>query len=796
MSAVSWGSRTKLKQLDGGVDAATSEHIHTTDLDKTVPFPVPALMAEPTTDLAIPSITPSADFPNTLVQEQSSEPVAPQMSPLSHVTEAELRRDDRSSSLSDIEDRPVVETVESALMTASTISEADDTEAETERLEESPQKLRKHENVVFTATQKITGDTQATSDGSPSDKTRSIESNAHASGSMPDLVHSDPEDDPMDQTSDISSLEDTAEEGSTAASPLSASGRKRKRSRSKTLNRSDSAIVKSLKQAAEHLASNMIEDNNHPDVPELAASMKEEAAEDHTYDDDEDEVSVVGGEDANDLLRPTLYSSQKSHRMDNATDEDGPRAVDSRAVSPGMEDIDVDGDAADSGGEDADLDDVAQGMGTEATVRNEEEVLKKKAALDSLGAIEKQFATLRDRLYEDRINHFNEELLMLNQPKATHPEYLAMVECIDKRREEKIMQANTRLRYKLETLQRKSIAERAIAHSQYMQTIREARDTILEQANKEWYQIQRERRTCDEDESLFLYQFTTRRSQQISRQAAYNTEVSILSGVAKYKGFPAAPVITPAKPIEIEEDLRKMGSNSQSGPARMTASLSNMSRQRPAAEEQFLEQTPWANPHHPVHHQLLSAAQRQNSLHSRPLSPFTTPAPPRRVIDTSAINGSASTITALQSAQNSSVAPTPASGEHRLVNAQESGTVQREDKTTKTPSKHNDYDAQESLAATSAARLTLENDNTLFPLLPEESTSHPEESQYASSPPSKARPISTGLGARSGPQPFGSNGGNADQHLESPVERNLFAAYQPQIVRQVSVSAGAEHGSA
>ncbi|MCJ1397385.1 hypothetical protein MMC11_000578 [Xylographa trunciseda] len=749
-------------------------------------------MAVSTTGLDLPSIASGNELLDTLVSEQSSDPVAPQMSPLSHVTEVEIHRDDVSSSLSDIEDRHVAEAVEDAAMTTSTISEADDTEAETERLEESPHKLRKHENVVFTTTQKTIGDTHITRDGSPSQKPRSIESNPHASGSMPDLVHSDPEDDLMDQTSEISSLEDTAGEVSRAESPLSASGRKRKRLSPKTTKRSESAIVKSLKQAAEHLASNMIQDNNRTDLLELAPNMKEEAAEDHTYDDDEDELSVAGGDDANDLLRPTLYSTQKSHRTDKNTDEHGSRVVDSRAVTPGMDDID--GDGADSGGEDADLDDVAQGMGTDATARNEEEVLKKKAALDSLGTIEKQFATLRDRLYEDRINHFNEELLMLNQPKASHPEYLAMVECIDKRREEKIMQANTRLRYKLETLQRKSIAERAIAHSQYMQTIRETRDMILEQANKEWYQIQRERRTYDEDDSLFLYQFTTRRSQQISRQAAYNTEVSILSGIAKYKGFPAAPVITPAKANEIEDDLRKMGIQniSQSGPARIGTSLSTISRQRPAAEEQFLEQTPWANPHHPVHLQLLSAAQRQSSLHSRPLSPFVTPAPPRRVIDTSAINGSASTIAALQSAQNSSVAPTPASGEHHLVNAQESSIVQHEDKIAETPSRHNNCEMQQSFAATSAAGITLEKDIPPSPLLPGKSNAHPEESHYAPSPPSKARPIPGGLGALSGHQPFGEN---ADPHLDPPAERSPFAAYRPQISRQLSVSAGAEHSS-
>ena len=377
------------------------------------PYPFLTSTAVPTTSPDIPPIPSGVEIPDILMREPSSDPVAPQMSPLSHVAEAEIQGDDRSSSLSDIEDRPVAEPSENALMIASTISESDDTEAETERLEESPQKLRKHENVVFSATQKFIGNTQAISDESPSEKTRSIASNAHASGSMPDLVHSDLEDDPMDQTSDISSLEDTVEEVSRAESPVSVSGRKRKRSSPKTTNQSDSAIVKSLKQAAEHLASNMIQNNSHSEVPGLALSMKKEPTEDHKYDDDEEETSVNGGDDANDLPRPTLFSSQKSHRLNKHADEHG-----SRAVSPGMDDIDVDAEGADSGGEDADQDDVVQGVGADATVRNEEEGmqssickefrqdgyidscfigLKKRAALDSLGAIEKQFATLRDR---------------------------------------------------------------------------------------------------------------------------------------------------------------------------------------------------------------------------------------------------------------------------------------------------------------------------------------------------------------------------------------------------------------
>jgi hypothetical protein len=56
--------------------------------------------------------------------------------------------------------------------------------------------------------------------------------------------------------------------------------------------------------------------------------------------------------------------------------------------------------------------------------------------------------------------------------------------------------------------------------------------------------------------------FPTRRSQQITQQTAYNKEVSVLSGIAKYVGFPAAPDITSVRTGEREEDMEKMGVSS------------------------------------------------------------------------------------------------------------------------------------------------------------------------------------------------------------------------------------------
>ena len=66
--------------------------------------------------------------------------------------------DDRSSSLSDIGDREANDEVEQPRALPSNASDINDTEAETERLEDSPQKQRKQQNVVLTVSNHVVGD--------------------------------------------------------------------------------------------------------------------------------------------------------------------------------------------------------------------------------------------------------------------------------------------------------------------------------------------------------------------------------------------------------------------------------------------------------------------------------------------------------------------------------------------------------------------------------------------------------------------------------------------------------------
>ncbi|OJD18622.1 hypothetical protein AJ78_01393 [Emergomyces pasteurianus Ep9510] len=308
---------------------------------------------------------------------------------------------------------------------------------------------------------------------------------------------------------------------------------------------------------------------------------------------------------------------------------------------------------------------------TEIVSKAEEEFMKKSTAMDLLVSLERQFATLRDRIYDERIANLNNELSQLNEENTTHPEYLRQLSIIENYRDDKINYEKMLFKYKLSSLFNKSQAERCQTNSSYFQRAREVREKYLDEASSLHYRIQQDRFQNTEASPDFSIPFPTRRSQQISQQTAYNKEVSILSGVAKYVGFPAAPAILPARQNETDEDLAKMGIDTRSMNAppsfrrpshpRSTLTVTPSTTIRPGAAEEFLEQTPWANPQHSSHEQYLQQLQqaRLNEQQHRAENVYATPAAQQRIIDLNGPNGSASTIPDHPSTHNSSTGNTP-----------------------------------------------------------------------------------------------------------------------------------------
>jgi hypothetical protein len=152
---------------------------------------------------------------------------------------------------------------------------------------------------------------------------------------------------------------------------------------------------------------------------------------------------------------------------------------------------------------------------------------------------------------------------MLRQPNPTHPEYLAMMQCVDARRDEKIRYADKLRDLQSQSLRNYAVARRSQILVQYQQEVRDIREKKLEQAGKQWYEIQHDRRSYAGSVPEYTLKFPQKRSQQVQNQVAYSKEVSILSGIAKYVGFPAAPPMASTTNEELEEDLEKMGVSSR-----------------------------------------------------------------------------------------------------------------------------------------------------------------------------------------------------------------------------------------
>lgn len=144
---------------------------------------------------------------------------------------------------------------------------------------------------------------------------------------------------------------------------------------------------------------------------------------------------------------------------------------------------------------------------------------------------------------------------MLKAENPTHPDYLAMMECIDARRDDKLRVAEKEYELNTETLGRWAVARRAQIHSQYFQNVRETRERILGELGQYWYAIQHERRKHANNVHDFGLRFPQGQSQRVRDVMAYNKEVAILSGVAKYEGMPAAPDMRGASLQELDDDF-------------------------------------------------------------------------------------------------------------------------------------------------------------------------------------------------------------------------------------------------
>lgn len=489
-----------------------------------------------------------------------------------------------------------------------------------------------------------------------------------------------------DGLSDTDSVR-ASEEPDQARNPIGIAGRKRKR----TLLAQD--VVVAAQAPDESDSDDALIKKRGRNPARIALQRPDTADQSEEADDPIDDVDPVPTPDARSPSK-TSRSSRSRGGIDKKPSLHGQDTVEVEIEDGEEPDVDAEDDNGDSLGPE------------EADNRNE--------AVGSLHGLHATYLSMRSRMFGDRIMDAEEELAQLRQTEPSHPLYIRNLQSISERRDTKIQQEMRLLQYKKQALRNLTLGNRSQLLSQYLQEAREIREDILYNLGKQWYDIQKERRGAQAEELVqYTQKFPTKRSEQVRQQAKYNTEVSILSGVAKYVGFPAAPEISSVRANELEDDLKAMkiarkqplqsynATNHEVIPHAPVASSAPTSER--LAQKEFLEQTPWANPHHPVHaqsrtpsafghHGLSSQPTPPYSLLNRPASAFATP-----LIGTDRHPGeqlppgSNETIGAISDPPSSVLAAPPTADRIRLIPFEQSGDTSPTSHVKRNPGTKRDF---------------------------------------------------------------------------------------------------------
>ncbi|KAJ0121757.1 hypothetical protein J7T55_008924 [Diaporthe amygdali] len=324
----------------------------------------------------------------------------------------------------------------------------------------------------------------------------------------------------------------------------------------------------------------------------------------HTADEDDEETAAKNaGDIADSVEKPTneIGKPKKSKRSTKKRKASSETAEETHeGEEPTATPIQTVEDEQAEGGIDEEA---------EAAHKNEEELEKKRSAFDQLSSIEKNFAVLRDRLYEERLAQLNEEEAMLTSDNPTHPEYLAMMHCIDSRRDDRVKVVELEYKFNMEALDRWAVARRAQILSQFFQSARELREKYVDELGRQWYEIQHERRRNANPIPDYGFRFPKTKAEQKRHAIAQGKETSILAGIAQHHGFPAAPDMRGASSAEVEDDFEAMArarqgthpAAAQRMPLHDYAAAAQFGQALGPAGQEYIESHAWANPKHPSH---------------------------------------------------------------------------------------------------------------------------------------------------------------------------------------------------
>lgn len=231
---------------------------------------------------------------------------------------------------------------------------------------------------------------------------------------------------------------------------------------------------------------------------------------------------------------------------------------------------------------------------------------QRELAVKGLIAIEKCFAEVRDKLYDDKLALLEKELQLCLD--GSHPELSKIYQKINGFYQDSLNLANASLAYRLKCVDKETMATRTSIHQNYLRNIMDTKNAMITETTSMWYKINKEGNQLDQIVPDFNYsaiplsilaqgEVTVSNSSNVAdmmgtaapkmkkaiKQNAIielvqqrnnlNEQLGILNGLVTFHGFPSAVtssisqdevatqelLLRKASEDEINEDLRAMG---------------------------------------------------------------------------------------------------------------------------------------------------------------------------------------------------------------------------------------------
>lgn len=178
-------------------------------------------------------------------------------------------------------------------------------------------------------------------------------------------------------------------------------------------------------------------------------------------------------------------------------------------------------------------------------------------AMAALRQIELDFAHLRAKLHEERMQQLDMEIALTEA--GEHPLLIAKAKQNTARHSTRRQRALVQRDSRRVMVDLEHKAHLFMAHSQFSQERQKLRANLLSKTSAEWFQIHREKRILDMAVPEYGFVVPDRKSVQIKHRREFDAEVAILTGLKKYVGFPAAPPISTSTQKETDADFAEMG---------------------------------------------------------------------------------------------------------------------------------------------------------------------------------------------------------------------------------------------